>query len=590
MFHFLYYRNYSVKLTMERITRISQSWDNNDLLDFAENVLEWEEIHNDYIKNELNNLRNEYENSEKNIIDMSKKEIEDLQINILNHIATSPQESLFTWLVEMITHVVESESWEQKERENNRIESPSKIISKVQELDKENDFMEVTESYLWESDYVILRIPQIHYVKSKKFEDFLEWKKTNNRESWVGITEKIKDSIRKMELALEEYEDIKEILASIDDNYAIESFLENENYNKIKDFLEKLTRIQHTKLRAFTDMELKEKLREWVDYSEIYSLFYQFEDKKINSIKNNWDLKVFLNDKIFNHVSRPLSDLKSRKDMNSIWWIWEKWNQVWSVLSDILVTQKDILSIGKLMISEWVTNIAWMEWVYTTTEHKNWVKLANWKQIEELKYWEKDIFREYYKLIHGWLSYISLKNPKSIQAVWVEGKATNKRAVSFDSKKANAINLLRSNNRQYKKFLIDTIRDAIRFVQEIQSLKDSEEQLNQYKKLILFKDSDYIIDIEEIREWWIIESLEDENKRWEIIRNLEKKRDEIVLNQRNIDSLQNIESIMKDSWSNSIMINYWASHFDADKPNFQELCKEKKISYMIIKPKSLSQK
>jgi hypothetical protein len=343
-------------------------------------------------------------------------------------------------------------------------------------------------------------------------------------------------------------------------------------------------------LRAFTDMELKEKLREWVDYSEIYSLFYQFEDKKINSIKNNWDLKVFLNDKIFNHVSRPLSDLKSRKDMNSIWWIWEKWNQVWSVLSDILVTQKDILSIGKLMISEWVTNIAWMEWVYTTTEHKNWVKLANWKQIEELKYWEKDIFREYYKLIHGWLSYISLKNPKSIQAVWVEGKATNKRAVSFDSKKANAINLLRSNNRQYKKFLIDTIRDAIRFVQEIQSLKDSEEQLNQYKKLILFKDSDYIIDIEEIREWWIIESLEDENKRWEIIRNLEKKRDEIVLNQRNIDSLQNIESIMKDSWSNSIMINYWASHFDADKPNFQELCKEKKISYMIIKPKSLSQK
>gem|GEM_PF-6960720 len=48
----------------------------------------------------------------------------------------------------MITHWAEKESWEQQERENNRIESPEDIINKVYELDNENDFMEVTESYL----------------------------------------------------------------------------------------------------------------------------------------------------------------------------------------------------------------------------------------------------------------------------------------------------------------------------------------------------------------------------------------------------------------------------------------------------------
>lgn len=250
-----------------------------------------------------------------------------------------------------------------------------------------------------------------------------------------------------------------------------------------------------------------------------------------------------------------------------------------NIISDIAQVQWQIYSITKSLLDNKICSVFGIEGLYINKEY-NWgnKELYGIKQreLKESVYWYNTNQIYPWFVQYWWVSAVELKQTDDMRLVGIETKQANKKALDVWNW-AHRASMIIDND-----VLFNEIKDLID------------------RWIITFDSYDFMYMIfwhfntkgltEEIKAKVFPDWIDDVFNKDLMHSRLDGLISEYAFELRNRDTINNVEEIVTNSWTNSIMLTYWTSHFDDSKPNFQSLCRDKNISYMVLEPTFLSTK
>ena len=144
-----------------KIKNLNIERENNDMVDRIENLFEnpifWTEIKKE-VKIEINKLRDELDNIEINWTQNEQEELIMLVKNVLSNDNIDKKDKIKIFIT-IINQKIQNEI---KEFKNNKLENPKKIIEWIKNNQIINQSWEITDDFLWKSDYILILFPTIH--------------------------------------------------------------------------------------------------------------------------------------------------------------------------------------------------------------------------------------------------------------------------------------------------------------------------------------------------------------------------------------------------------------------------------------------
>lgn len=225
---------------MDAIKHITKEWKSNDLIDVFEQHFLEKEISDPEVLEKLENLRSKYAKSKENTIYGTENEISILLTEIDAVISNELlSKDMYNWIFNVIQKRIDEQVRESREKEVNWIESPSKILKEVTKLAKRNKYFKLNESYVWNSNFIIVFVPQIHHSEDLFPKEEINWEQVEEpdyivpqemRDKELNNT-KVQDHITISRIAQSQWE-IYKIAEVLLDSWICNTYAIEWNYSK----------------------------------------------------------------------------------------------------------------------------------------------------------------------------------------------------------------------------------------------------------------------------------------------------------------------------------------------------------------------